>query len=618
MQLLSAILRLLTPRQRRRYFLLQAYFLFAALVQVAGVASIAPFIALVSNPALIHENGVTRRLAAILDLSSDAGFLMAFAVGLMGLIVASNAVVAIGQWLIVSFSVQLGVEMQKEIYHGYLHRDYVELARTNSADLVAVVNTYAPRFVYMVMQPLLNLISQGIIVALVVGVLLWYDPLLALAAGILIGGGYVGVFALVRRRLVAQGRISWLAHASANRVLAESLGGIKEIRLLGTENLYEERQQDIAKQSTRADTIIGLLSDLPRFVLEAIAFCALLGLGIYLLSKANRPQDIVGVLSLYAMAAYRLLPAAQNVFKSASQIKANGSIVSRLEGDVVAGRKVKASRVSDEPVVPMSMGDIRVEDVWFTYPGASAPAIRGASVEIKRNTVSVLVGSSGAGKSTFADLLLGLLPPSNGSICVNGQSIAENVRGWQVNLGYVPQTIFLLDDTIAANVCLGSSGVCNDEKVRRAAAMANIDHFIETLPGRYEYVVGERGTLLSGGQRQRIGIARALYHDADVLVLDEATSALDTVTERDILNTLADLKREKTIIMIAHRLATIQAADQVILIDDGRVAASGTYDELMRESERFRAVIAAGTEAHEPVELRGLRPAEKPTRGTFV
>lgn len=609
MDLLRAIMRILTPRQRRRYFMLQAYFLFSALVQVAGVASIAPFIALVSNPALIHEHAATRHLAEFLDLSSDAGFLMAFAVGLMALIVFSNAVVAIGQWLIVSFSLQLGVEMQKDIYHGYLHRNYVELARTNSADLVAVVNTYTPRFVYMVMQPLLNLISQGIIVILVVSVLLWYDTLLALAAGLLIGGGYIGVFAAVRRRLVAEGKTSWLAHAASSRILNESLGGIKEIRLLGTEALYEGRQQQIAKQSMRADTIIGLLSDLPRFVLEAIAFCALLGLGIFLLSKANRPQDIVGVLSLYAMAAYRLLPSAQSVFKSASQIKANASIVSSLEGELVAGRNAKASRVAERPTVPMPVGNIRFDDVWFAYPGASAPAIRGASVEIKSNTVSVLVGTSGAGKSTFADLLLGLLPPSKGVISVNGQSITENIRGWQANLGYVPQTIFLLDDTIAANICLGAPGECDDAKVRRAAAMANIDQFIETLPGRYDYVVGERGALLSGGQRQRIGIARALYHNADVLVLDEATSALDTVTERDILNTLANLKREKTIIMIAHRLATIQAADQVILISDGRVVASGTYDTLMYESEVFRNVISAGHASDiEPVRAPDIEP----------
>lgn len=599
MQLLREILSMLTRSQRRRYYLLQAYFLFGALVQVAGVASIAPFIALVSNPGLIHSNRITSRVYEWLGMTSDKQFLITFALGLMGLIVVSNAVVAIGQWLIVSFSVRLGVELQKDIYHGYLHRDYVELARTNSADLVAVVNTYAPRFVYMVLQPLLNLISQGIIVLLVISVLVWYDLLLAVAAGLIIGGGYIGVFTLVRRRLSTEGRISWFAHATSNRVLNESLGGIKEIRLLGTEEVYEQRQHEIAKQTSRADTIIGMLGDLPRFVLEAISFCALLGLGIYLLSRADKPQDIVGVLSLYAMAAYRLLPSAQNVFKSASQLRANGTIVPQLKADILAGRAVKALRPSTKSVEPIPVGTIRLEDVWFTYPGATAPALRGASVEIQPNTVAVLVGPSGAGKSTFADLLLGLLKPSRGRITVGGKPIADNVRGWQRNLGYVPQTIFLTDGTIASNISLGAAGECDEAKVRRAAAMANIDEFIETLPGKYEYVVGERGTLLSGGQRQRIGIARALYHDAEVLVLDEATSALDTITEREILSTVTELKRTKTIIMIAHRLATIRSADQVIFIADGRVEATGTYDELMRENGRFRAVIAAGIEAHE-------------------
>lgn len=598
MRLISSIMSILTPAQRRRYLLLQGYFVFAAIVQVVGVVSVAPFIALVSNPAIIHKHALTQSLYTMLQATSDTRFLIYFAFALMFLIVASNTVVAIATWLIVSFSLRIGVEIQKDIFHGFLHRDYVELSRTNSGTLVNVISADAPRFIYMVLQPLLNLISQAIIVSLIVAGLVWYNFWVALFAGIVVGGGYGAVFFILRRRLVTHGRIAWAAYQGRQRLLTESLGGIKEIRLVGTEHLYEERLNDFTRDGLRSDTVIGLLGDLPKFILESIAFCALLGLGAYLLSVANQPQDVVGILSLYAMAGYKLLPAAQNVFKSASQLRANASVIDELRPNILAGRAVLDGRLSRAAVIPMDVGDINWHDVWFTYPATDGPAIRGISLDIKRNSIAVLVGSSGAGKSTFADLLLGLLRPSQGTIRVGGKSITEHTPEWQRNLGYVPQHIFILDDTVAANIGFGSSTTIDAAKVRRAAALANIDRFVETLPGQYDYVVGEHGSLLSGGQRQRLGIARSLYHDAEVLVLDEATSALDTITEREILITLNDLKRDKTIIMIAHRLATIKSADQVIFIKDGTLAAAGTYDELMQSNEEFRAFIAAGTEEH--------------------
>jgi HlyD family secretion protein len=446
----------------------------------------------------------------------------------------------------------------------------------------------------MVVQPLLTLTSQAMIAGLIIAALIWFDPQVALVAAVLIGGGYALIFRILKHQLEVHGTAVWRTGNTKQRLLTESLGGIKEIKLAGTEHVYEERLDEVSSVGLRSGSVVDLLGDLPRFVLEPMAFCALLSLGIYMLLQRDTAQHIVGVLSLYAMAGYRLLPAAQSVFKTSSQIRANGGVVEELLVDVRAGRAVPKRSVA--PVTPLPSGDIHLENVWFEYPDTSGPVVKGLSLDVPRSAIAVLVGPSGAGKSTVADLLLGLLRPTKGTIRVGDRDIADSLRSWQATLGYVPQNIFLLDDTIAANISFGSAHEIDMQKVRRAAEMAHIAPFIESLPGQYEYVVGERGALLSGGQKQRIGIARALYHDADVLVLDEATSALDTMTERDIIATLAELKRTKTIVMIAHRLSTIKAADYIVLMRNGELQCAGSFDDLMKRSREFRDLVAAGSD----------------------
>jgi ATP-binding cassette, subfamily B, bacterial PglK len=592
-QVLKETIAMLTADQRRRYFYLQAYFVFAAAIQVLGIASVAPFIALLSNPEAIHSTPLTQKLFLAFDFQSDAAFLMAFAAALAGLIVLTNLVAAVATWLIVSFSLRLGVEIQRDIFRGFLYRDYVDLARTNSGALVAMINTNAPRFIYMVVQPLLVLVSQAIVVLLIVAGLLLYDFGVAVSAGLIIGGGYGVVFTFVRRRLSAAGQVAYEGHTKKQRLLVESLGGIKEIRLLGAEGAYEHRLDAVTVSTSAADTSVGLLGDLPKFVLESIAFCALLGLGVYLLSVAKEPRDIVSFLSLYAMAGYKMLPAAQNVFKSASQIRANASVSRRLHQAILAGR------ASEPTVEPRSSEDsaavgneIIFDDVWFRYPESDNWILRGISFSIKPQSICVIVGASGAGKSTCLDILLGLLRPERGSVTSGRMSIANLARAWQRNVAYVPQKLFIIDDTVAANIAFGARGEPRHDALVHAARAANIYNFIQELPGQFNFVVGENGSLLSGGQRQRIGIARAFYRQADVLVLDEATSALDGITEREILKTLQDAKTRATIVMIAHRLATVQCADQVIFLKDGIVADIGSYSDLIKRNTEFQSLMA--------------------------
>jgi HlyD family secretion protein len=318
--------------------------------------------------------------------------------------------------------------------------------------------------------------------------------------------------------------------------------------------------------------------------------------------REGESGSIISILSLYAMAGYKLLPAAQNIFKSASQIKANASVLDELHPAVMEGRAiaVPGPRPVGESVFPAS-GDIRFNALCYTYPGATSAALKNVDLTIKRNSIVAFVGASGAGKSSLADVLLGFLNATDGALTVGGQRVdRSNVRDWQRHLGYVPQNIFLIDDTIAANVAFGiGDGKPDRDRIDAALRMANLDGFVARLADGVDFVVGERGTLLSGGQRQRVGIARALYHNADVLVLDEATSALDNLTEQEIIATIVDLKRSKTIIMIAHRLSTIRSADQVVYMENGAIQDVGTFDELIARNDNFRlmTMVAAETDA---------------------
>ena len=591
--ILKQLRHLLTREQKRKYFWLQLLFAVTAVIQVAGVASLAPFIALLANPNLIHDNPLTRQVFDQLHFTSDVSFLIFFAIGVMVFIVLSNAIGALALWASVAFSQNLGVELQSAAYRSYLYKEHVYFSKNNSSVMIAMITQEAPRFTYMVLQPLLNLISQLFIVLIIAAGLLVIDPVLAIVALAMIGGGYVWIFRTIKLRLAYYGQMFHDANTRKFRLLNESLGGIKEVKLLGTEAVYEKELAHANSINARATAVTGLLGDLPRFLIETLAFCALLSLALYLLGRHGNSAQIISILSLYAMAGYKLLPAAQSIFKSAAQIKANRSALDALYPEVIEGRSV-APEPSDPAAPPVAgNADIHFVDVSFSYPGAAAPALSHVNLTIRKNSLVAFVGPSGAGKSTLADLVLGFLLPDSGSMRVGTTEIRKsNKKSWQKHLGYVPQSIFLLDETITANIAFGvAENDIDPQRVRMAARLANIDQFIEGLPGQYSFTVGERGAMLSGGQKQRIGIARALYHDAEVLVLDEATSALDNITEREIIATLRRLKTQKTIIMIAHRLSTIRNADQVAYFDKGHLEDVGTFEDLSNRNQKFNAMI---------------------------
>ncbi len=599
LSILTKIYTLLNAQQKRSYILLQALFALTAIIQVAGIASLAPFIALLANQKLIHEHPLLSRAYNELAFTSDIAFFIFLALLIMGFILISNIIAATAMWFSVRFSQNLGVELQSAIYRSYLYKEHVFFSKNNSSHMTSMITQEAPRFTYMVLQPLLNLFSQAFVVFVIAIGLIVIDPLLASIALFTIGGSYLGIFRFIKIELGKYDLKFHHANTRKFRLLNESIGGIKEVKLLGTEAQYEKELKEANMTNAHANSMISLFSDLPRFMIETIAFCALLGLAIYLLAKYGNSTNIISILSLYAMAGYKLLPAAQSIFKAASQIKGNRSALDAIYPEVIEGRGVIPEENTSSPDIVTAKADIRFDNVSYRYPDAESLALTDINLSIKKHSINAFVGSSGAGKSTMADLLLCFLMPTAGAMYVGDKKITpENKRSWQRHLGYVPQNIFLLDDTIVTNIAFGVKPADIDlNKVKTAAKLANIDQFIETLPEKYNFIVGERGAMLSGGQKQRIGIARALYHDADILVLDEATSALDNITEREIVATIQKLKTSKTIIMIAHRLTTIRNADQIVYFEKGRLEDYGSFEELTQRSQKFRDLTQSATQA---------------------
>lgn len=594
--------RILPAEQRKKYIALQLLFLTTALIQVAGAASLAPFIALLSNPAVIHSNAITKELYLLLNCTSDKQFLMYFAVGVMQLIVLSNATAALSTWLMFHFTSKLGSEIQGATYKSYLSKDFVFYGRNNSSQMINVLTQEIPRYVFMVLQPFLVLCSQGFIGILILLGLIYVDAVLSLIVALVIGGSYLLVFKLLKERLSRHGHNLWLVGNQKLKLINESLGGIKEIRLLGTEQSYANKLDQANVSILRSQALLGLASDLPRFIIETFAFCALLGLALYLLAKHGNSTEVISILSLYAMAGYKLLPAAQAIYKSMSQIKANGGALNEFYADALQGRTIQFSQEGDLQDTHSFQGDLIFQNVHYKYPESSNDALHQIDLTIPRNSIVALVGVSGAGKSTLADMILGMIHPGSGELLAGSTKITEtNVKEWQRNLGYVPQNIFIIDDTILANIAFGVPAEKADlSHAANAAKMANLATFIESLPEKYQYHVGERGALLSGGQRQRLGIARALYHDAKILILDEATSALDNVTEAEVIATINSLKSRKTIIMIAHRLSTIKAADLIVVMDNGKIVDTGTFSELSNSSAAFRNMLHLHKENPQP------------------
>ncbi|WP_372829043.1 ABC transporter ATP-binding protein [Psychrobacter maritimus] len=592
LKVIKQLFVLLTDKQLKQFYLLQVLVVIMAFTELLGIASIAPFMALVGDISILETNGIFSQLYKMSGLNNPMDFLFYSGVIVLVMLTFSTVISMFTTWRLSIFGARIGTEIADRLYSYYMQQSWQFHASGSSAQLTKQVSTEAARISNDIIQPLMQMNSKLVLALFISISIVIYDPVIAILGLFIFSLAYFVLYRLVRQKLESNGQQLSEVSTRRFRLMNEGFGGIKDVLLLNRSHDFITRFHDSGKVFARAQGTNIAISQVPRYFIELIAFGAMISLVLVLIKiHSGNLGEVLPILAVYALAAFKLLPALQQIYSSLSQIKGNTAAFEAVKDDLE--RSFDSQKTSRDTVVstPIDLKrSIKLSNIEFTYPGKERPAVDGVNMSIPVNSVIGLVGSSGSGKSTLIDLLLSLLIPQQGGIYVDDVRItADNKRAWQDLLGFVPQSIFLSEGSIAENIAFGIPAKdISLKQVNKALNLANLTELVEQLPDGVNTRVGERGVQLSGGQRQRIGIARALYHEAEVLVFDEATSALDGITEKIVMDAIHEFSGQKTIIMIAHRLKTVEKCDLIYFMEHGKIIDHGTYQELVVRNVKFK------------------------------
>jgi len=591
--LVSRTLELFDRQERYELYLVAATAIAVALVELLGIASVMPFLSVVSRPELVQDNPFLARLWNWTSPENINDFLFILGLILLVLVVLTNLLNALAQWMIQRFIWLRHHSLSTRLLAGFLRQPWSFYLNKNTSELSTKILSEVQQFVGQFLLAGMQLLAQAVAAAAIAALLFVVDPILSAIVTTVVGGAYVMIFFSVRRRQMQLGEVRYEANKKRFRYAAEAMSGIKDLKVNQLEQTFVALYERPSHAYSIAQATNSVIALTPRYLLEILAVGAVMIILLYELQVEGEVGNVIPIVGLYAFAGFRLLPKMQLIFFSASTMRFTARILDDLRHDLL---ELSENEEPSGLALPSFQQSFGLQAVTFRYPEADQPALSNVTVLINRPSCVALVGSTGSGKTTCVDLLLGLMPPAEGDHVVDGKSISgPELVGWRSQCGYVPQHIFISDDTVAANIAFGVEAEEQDcGAIQRAARIANLDEFIEgELPHGYDTLVGERGVRLSGGQRQRLGIARALYRDPEILVFDEATSALDNVTERAIMESIEALSGKKTIVMVAHRLSSVRNCDQIVVFDQGHVVSTGTWDELIDECEVFTRLVRA-------------------------
>ena len=566
--------------------------LIMALLDTVGIVSILPFMAVLTNPDLVETNSmlnfafVSSKVFGV-ETKNQFLFLLGFCVFI--LLIVSITFKALTNYFQTLFISMREYSISKRLVESYLNQPYSWFLNRHSADLGKTILSEVGLVIGNGIQPMINLIAHSTVAIAIITLLIIYDPILTLICALSLGGAYAFIYIFTRGYLEKIGHERIKANQDRFTTISEAFGASKEVKLGRLEEIYTNRFANPAKIYAKHIASVRIISQLPRFVVEAVAFGGMILLCIYFLSKNGSFISIVPVLTLYALAGYRLMPAFHNIYVSFATLRFAGPALDKLHKDL---KNLKTKNKNNNEVIELNFkNSVSLNNVSYVYPNSSKTVLKNIQITIPIYSKVGIVGLTGSGKTTTVDIILGLLEANRGTLEVDGQVINDdNLRSWQNCIGYVPQHIFLADDTIAANIAFGVPKENIDQKkIIQVAKIACLDEFVENnLPKKYRTIIGERGVRLSGGQRQRIGIARALYSNPKLLILDEATSSLDNITENVVMTALNNLGNNITVIMIAHRLTTVKNCDTIFLLEEGKLKAHGNFNELLNKNKTFQ------------------------------
>jgi len=586
---------LVTPAERRRWLALGPLLVLTGVVEMAGTGLVFLLVKVAGEPAAAAHMPLWGRVLAALGIASDRGMVLATGAAVALFFVLRSLVllaVARAQSRVVADTIA-GVSTR--IFAGYLAAPYPVHLRHTSSELAVDTTVAVERAVDSGLGASAQLFAETVVSLGLLAILMVTAPLVTLATAAALALFVATTLRLMKRNSTRWGRARETLGRQNLKDAQEALGGIREIKILGREEAFRTTFVQAQEALARARGHHGWLINLPRIAIESI-FVACVVLVIALATLGGKPaRELVPLLGLFAYAGFRLIPAANRFLLHVDAVRGAASAIDRLRAHVEEFRAETVAAPAGEGAAMHFQSLLQLEGVSFRYGDDQPLVLRDVSVSIRRGESIGVVGPTGSGKSTLIDVLFGLLQPTSGRVTVDGADIRGARGAWQRRIGYVPQAPFLFADTIRRNIALGiAPDQVDEQRLREAVQLAQLAEFVDSLPQGVDTRVGERGIRLSGGQRQRVAIARALYNDPDLLVLDEATAALDNKTERDVTSSIEQLRGRKTLIVIAHRLSTVERCDALIFLSAGKVEAMAPFAQLMRESAAFRAMANAG------------------------
>jgi len=571
--------------------------LIAAAMEVVGIGMIPAFVAIVADPERVMNIGWLQPVFSNLEVTSSRDLLIWGAGGLLGVFILKGAYIVWYNYFEARFLYHRRYIVSHRLMRAYMHAPYTFHLSRNTAELLRNLTSEVNVFTNRVLSMMLRMSREGIMALSILVFLFVMEPLITILIISLSGLGAGSFIFFNKKKMKEYGEEEQERRAKMYKALNQGLGGIKDARVLNREEEFIEQFRKEAFRSTQLQTYIRFIQQIPRPVVETTAVLGMLLVSIILVLQGRSMGAIIPILTLFAMATVRLMPSVQQLVSNYTRLRYNLVSLEPLYNDLKNLQEYHTHFLEDRKSVGVFefRNQIEIKNMSYRYPQAESKALDDISFTIPKGNAVAFVGSSGAGKTTMVDVILGLLKPSEGSISVDGKNINESTSAWQQHIGYIPQTIYLGDETLRANIAFGlPKDKIDESKVWEAVKLAQLETLLDQLPRGLDTIVGEHGTRLSGGQRQRVGIARALYHNPKVLIMDEATSALDNITEKKITRAIEALKGDHTLIMIAHRLTTVKNCDILYFMEEGQIIQEGSYEELVDNNIKFREMALEG------------------------